>query len=604
MRAYDKIIIEDENAKPEVEKTAGNKRVEKKVYRAKDAALYKDEVVLSDAEITSVKEEALKPKRKYKKAESAPEPVIPAAEVVAEEPKAEKKEKILYKRIEVSDSIADDTASEKAKKSGAKSPLFFAAKKAVTEETTADEKTEETAPEEAKREEDQPELAEPSEEAAATKPSGKKSNAFSALLASIKKTDKKSEAEEKACEPEAAEPKEESKPCDKEAAALETSEQEAAETKEESETNEDAAEAKESEQQAREEAPSVASAEKAVAAPVEELEKRGKRVFRARDKKQAETVQGEPETKQEKKDEEKSKAAPSKASEKETENKPSEKKEKKSKTVYVAEESVKPDVKVKTKKAAKWLVASVIILALLFITAVSAYGFYQNSLPPEIESVSLATESDEPQLEGLSTNGEFSENDTVKISVAVKDNFFKTGESWFIAPNGKELPSANDDGWVLAVDGKAELELGVGNHYIFVKDERGNISGLGEDVPEFNRVIAIRINSVVDITYLPIMGTRVFTADIVSIGDADESVTWSIDDTSVALCDEGGQVIGVSNGVTEMVATAASGVSTTVDIMVTDLITIPDTNTYGKPMLGADQFTDEEAALLDKYSLA
>ncbi len=574
MRPYEKIIIEDNNSKPEADnKAAGAKSSDKNVFRKKDAALYKDDIVLSDAEIASVKEEALKPKIKFKK-EALPEV---NEEKIAEEPREEeKREKILYKRIDLS-TTTDEAAKKKeqpkkkskAKKTEKKPSETAPEQPAHTDviddkeenlaleqkiEQTAAAETENTAESEETTQEASSETEVASEKDAEPKVSG-----FAALLSALKKKEEKREAP--------------SKPVDEGEAAKE--------------------------EVAPEEDKPIVSEEPAAAITEPTKPKKEKRVFRASElkKKEAETKE-EVETKKsaveavpEKPEKEKSDES--------TEKKP-EKKGRFAKTVYVSEtQQPERDVKVKTKKAAKWLIASVLILALLFITAVCAYGFYQNSLPPEIESVALAGEK-EIEHQELNTNGEFSENDTVMVEVGVKANFFKSSDYWFIAVDGDAEPLAEDKGWVQADGGKAQLELGIGNHRIFVKDEKGNISGLGEDNPEFNRVIALRIKHVVDITYLPIMGTRTFSTDVISIGDADETVTWSIENTKVALCDEGGQVIGVSNGTTKMVATAANGVATSVDIMVTDLVTIPDTNTYGKPMLGADQFTDAEAALLDK----
>ncbi len=595
MRPYDKIIIEDENSKPEAEKKAAGKRSsEKNVYRKKDAALYKDEIILSDEEIASVKEEALKPKRKFKK-EALPEP---AETTTAEEPKEEtKKEKILYKRIDVTKQENVEVAEKEEPKKKRRTKKV--AKE--TEQTEAEAKTTENV-----------ETVPVSEDKAATEPEAEK-----VAFEETKKAAEDEKGPEQSVETEIeveAQAKTEPKLSGFAAllSALKKKDAGGAKVSESADTAEteftaEATQAKPTDEADTEQAkPSKKSFKKApetkITEPIEAApepkqpeEKKEKRVFRAKEQK-AETPEPpkEPEKKpkKEKFKKQEEKIAP-------IEETP-EKKGKTAKTVYVSEvEAPKQDIKVKTKKAAKWLIATVLILALLFITAVCAYGFYQNSLPPEIESVALSG-AKEPEQQELSTNGEFSENDTVKVTVGVKANFFKSSDYWFIAVNGDAVPSANDSGWVQADGGKAELELGIGNHRIYVKDEKGNISGLGKDIPEFNRVIALRIKHVVDITYLPIMGTRTFEADVISIGNADETVVWSIDDTKVALCDEGGQVIGVSNGTTKMVATAANGVSALVDIMVTDLVTIPDTNTYGKPMLGADQFTDAEAALLDQ----
>lgn len=540
MHPYEKIIIDEEKNNSETTAVSEKVTVPKKPFKAADTKVNEKPIEITDDELETIKKEALRAKRKFKKT-AQEKPVVVEKESAPVEPKKEPKEtkksneKILYKRIEVDEPIEEGKILFSAKKASEPTPAIeeHKAEKASLEITSLFKKKEEVAPAENKEESKNGEVAEKTEKVKA-EPAEKKKKSVKSKLTDEKTVEKQADTlEEKSSEatgeaglPKAVKP---SKLKD----LFNKKEKQAAVEKNTDKTEE----------------PTINEAE-----PEKPVEQPKKTTFQA--------------SKEEKKAQRAAKA------------------EKKVSPSPTEDFSSKPERAAEKipKRTAKWLIALIIILLLLFVMAVCAYGFYQNSLPPEIASVEVVPVTEE--------------DDSVCVVAKVKNNFFKSSDYWFIATDSATAPSVNDEGWTLAEKDEATLELDAGNHFIFAKDSKGNICSLGDE-PELNRVVFIKITNN-DMTYLPIRGTKYFNVETVSIGNADQTLKWSIADESVALVDENGQIIGVANGTTEVIATTAEGLESSAAVTVTDLITQPDTNTYGKPMLGANQFTDEEAELLDK----
>ncbi|MEG1558219.1 MAG: Ig-like domain-containing protein, partial [Oscillospiraceae bacterium] len=216
------------------------------------------------------------------------------------------------------------------------------------------------------------------------------------------------------------------------------------------------------------------------------------------------------------------------------------------------------------------------------------YAFYIDSLPPTLNYIKV---SELPNSDK-----------TVDVAIGVrKPALLKSGEVWCIASDEQVAPAADDIGWVLAEDYVCSLTVSTGSFYVYAMDSHKNITDLSTDATSINTVLSIDLG--IDSIYLPKDGVYTPTVSLISFGAADESLVWKSSNTEVATV-ENAAVTGISCGEAVITATASNDVVASVLVLVTDLITLPDTETYSKPMLGADVFTDDEAALLDKILFA
>lgn len=129
------------------------------------------------------------------------------------------------------------------------------------------------------------------------------------------------------------------------------------------------------------------------------------------------------------------------------------------------------------------------------------------------------------------------------------------------------------------------------------------IDGIKNSV-ESDKVLSMTSN--LDKVYLAIGGTKKITVSLEVMGEVDKTLTWSSNDDSIATVSEDGVITGVSVGTTEVIAKAKTGASVTIDVLVTDLITVPTMGTPSKrkSTLPCGRYTEEEAALLDEILLS
>jgi len=115
----------------------------------------------------------------------------------------------------------------------------------------------------------------------------------------------------------------------------------------------------------------------------------------------------------------------------------------------------------------------------------------------------------------------------------------------------------------------------------------------------------VSIKSSLGKVYLAVGGTKKINISFEVIGEPDKTLTWTSKDENIAsVSDE--VITGVSVGNTQIEVTTSDGVSTIIDVVVTDLITVPTIgiSSNRKPYLPCGRYTEEEAQLLDEILFA
>ena len=233
------------------------------------------------------------------------------------------------------------------------------------------------------------------------------------------------------------------------------------------------------------------------------------------------------------------------------------------------------------------VVALCCLAAMVLLTAGASICGIAAAMPPHVQRVEFANELNE---DGSQT-----------ITVYPEGSLLSSGELWcLLAEGGEGKPAADDERWQLCVDGSCDFDVTDCDFEIYVRDEQGKVGeGYDKDIG-LCRIVSVELDW--PRLYLPLEGTQSLECNVVTFGDADGSVEWTSSDDSIATVKDG-QVTGHKNGSCTVTATAADGTAVTADVLVTDLITVPNWNTSEKELLDyryVPRYTEEEAALLDE----
>ncbi len=174
--------------------------------------------------------------------------------------------------------------------------------------------------------------------------------------------------------------------------------------------------------------------------------------------------------------------------------------------------------------------------------------------------------------------------DTKPVVVEIAyNNFFKTECS---------LDNTN---WKDAEFGRCSYELPEGNYTVYVKN------ALNETSKEFNLSINEIRSFDINITkwFLAPEETLKILNKMEYVGLPDLSLIYTSDDESVATVDSNGVITGVGNGTTKIHVKPIGFDEKVVEITTTDIIRAPELDDT-KPVVKCEQYTAEEAALLDE----
>lgn len=122
-----------------------------------------------------------------------------------------------------------------------------------------------------------------------------------------------------------------------------------------------------------------------------------------------------------------------------------------------------------------------------------------------------------------------------------------------------------------------------------------------EENEDKSEILSIKSN--VSKVYLALNGTKSILIDFEVVGEPDKSLVWISDNESVATVSNEGLITGVGVGETKVRVSTLNQKSYEINVLVTDLITVPTLNN-NKPYLPCGRYSKEEAALLDEILAA
>lgn len=152
--------------------------------------------------------------------------------------------------------------------------------------------------------------------------------------------------------------------------------------------------------------------------------------------------------------------------------------------------------------------------------------------------------------------------------------------------------------WTLANNNECNIELFQNAKYkIYLKNEKNDIIYV-ENSENYGKVLEINSNK--NKIYLAIGGTFIPRLTIKNVGHFTNDTKWTSENEKIASVSENGEIKGISKGNTQVTA-SIDGKSTTIDVIVTDLITTrPKTFNKKKSYLPCGKYNKEENDLLDE----
>lgn len=189
-------------------------------------------------------------------------------------------------------------------------------------------------------------------------------------------------------------------------------------------------------------------------------------------------------------------------------------------------------------------------------------------------------------------------NDKVIINVYVGNYFFKINkDTWCLVTTEKdEKIDKNDSRWIMASNGYCSHTTDAGDYNIYVKDKYGNINDIYSQKVEINKILEAKFSK--DAIYLYKGGREKFKYDLVVLGNAREDVKVVSSDTSIIEVNDD-VVVAKDYGVAEIQIKDDTNIYGRIKVYVSNFIRKPEIDT-SKPYLQCLQFTDDEAALIDK----
>ena len=167
---------------------------------------------------------------------------------------------------------------------------------------------------------------------------------------------------------------------------------------------------------------------------------------------------------------------------------------------------------------------------------------------------------------------------------------------WCISTSQEQNPDFNDSNWQEIVDNKCDVEIHDGDKYLYIRDSK-NIGEKNTLSNYVSYISSIKIEK--DDLKLIKDETKRIDINIEVVGSPNKSIKYESKDENVATV-QNGEIVGINDGKTTIVASDNYGHSKEINVEVTSLITLPKINN-SKPFISNKQFTQEEAKILDEY---
>ena len=201
----------------------------------------------------------------------------------------------------------------------------------------------------------------------------------------------------------------------------------------------------------------------------------------------------------------------------------------------------------------------------------------------------------EPGKPSLSVSDSIGDDFTRTLTVSCNNTDGTTdGLLCYICPEGDTVPD-NDGEWIDAGSGTVNIQLSAGRYNVYLSNRYGK-----EVVSDTVDIAVDAVTSVKINTADPYMNVGMYdtlTVTLETVGKPDESLLWESGNSKVATVKDG-LVTAVGKGRTTITVSTSGGVSDSLDIIVTDLLRVPQITEY-KPLLPAGQYNEAEGALID-----
>lgn len=185
----------------------------------------------------------------------------------------------------------------------------------------------------------------------------------------------------------------------------------------------------------------------------------------------------------------------------------------------------------------------------------------------------------------------------VIFNIEVGHSVFKFNKAtWCLVSLQDEIPDKDDSLWTKASNGYCSFTVESGDYHVFVKDSYGNIVDASKQKINIDKVLEIKPSKTT--LYMWKGMEETLTYEVVSLGDADESISWSSSNENVATITDDGHVVGVGYGTSSIQLSSKDGAKSEVKVIVSPFITKPVVNPK-KSYISCKQFNAEEATLID-----
>ena len=225
----------------------------------------------------------------------------------------------------------------------------------------------------------------------------------------------------------------------------------------------------------------------------------------------------------------------------------------------------------------------IIILFILLVGGISYLVYLNMVTAPFITSIEKSDDKRFPNK--------------IIINVHVDNYFYKLNKDvWCYITTDKEEPDVNSEDWVMASNGYCNFSVIAGEYEVYVKDKYGNINDIESQDVRIDKVVQIKPEKS---TYYLYKGQSDQIAySLVSLGEADESITFSSNNESIVDISEDGKISGKEYGNAVITLKSVDGVKSSVTVYVSPLITKPTVNP-NKSYITCKQFSSDEANLID-----
>lgn len=149
--------------------------------------------------------------------------------------------------------------------------------------------------------------------------------------------------------------------------------------------------------------------------------------------------------------------------------------------------------------------------------------------------------------------------------------------------------------WKEVIDNKCLLNVPPETKYILIKDEKNVSQNINID-KYLNNILNLELN--IEDVLLLVGEQQPITVSFTTIGNPNKEVEYIVENENIARI-ENGNIVGISNGKTNIKVQDNYGNCKEIKVIVTDLITVPKIND-NKPFLREKVYTLEQATILDE----